>query len=157
MLSLCVDAIINPANRHLLHGGGIAGQIVRRGGYEIQEESFKHAPLEVGDATITGAGKLPARFIIHAVGPRKGEDNEDEKLYRAVAESLMLADREKLNSIALPAISTGIFGIPTPQCARVMKRAIHDFLSSPTSLEKIIICLFEDEKYNTFLQVFSPS
>ncbi len=155
MLSLAVDAIVNPANRHLLHGGGIAGQIVRRGGQEIQKESSQYAPLQVGEAVITGAGKLPARFVIHAVGPRKGEGNEETKLYRAITTSLNLANTKKLTSIALPAISTGIFCLPAGQCARVMKKALHDFLTFPTTLENIIICLLENEKYRIFLEVFS--
>jgi O-acetyl-ADP-ribose deacetylase (regulator of RNase III) len=155
ILSLSVDAIVNPANEQLIHAGGIAGQIVRKGGYEIQEESSKCAPIKAGDAVITGAGKLPARFVIHAVGPRLGEGDEDEKLHRAITTSLTLANKEHFRSIAIPAISTGIFGFPTRRCAQIMKQAVDDFLSSPTSLERIIVCLYEDHKYRIFLDEFA--
>lgn len=155
MLSLAVDAIVNAANERLQHGGGIAGQIVRRGGYRIQEESNRLAPVKTGEAVITSAGELPARFVIHAVGPRSGERDEDAKLYRAITSSLEIATSKGLKSIAIPAISTGIFGFPTRRCAQIMKRAVHDFLTSPTSLESITICLLEDEKFRIFLNEFS--
>lgn len=155
MLSLKVDVIVNAANKHLQHGGGIAGQIVRRGGEIIQEESNKLSPIETGQAVITSAGRLPASFVIHAVGPRMGEGDEDKKLYSAITNSLKTANEKRLKSIAIPAISTGIFGYPTERCAKVMKKAIYDFLKNETNLEKIIVCLYEDSKYKIFLKEFT--
>ncbi|OQX56193.1 MAG: hypothetical protein B5M53_02740 [Candidatus Cloacimonas sp. 4484_209] len=154
MLSLKVDAIVNAANKYLQHGGGIAGQIVRKGGHIIQEESNKLAPIKTGEAVITTGGNLPATYVIHAVGPRMGEGNEYTKLYNAIINSLTIAEKKSLKSIALPAISTGIFGYPTENCAQAMKKAIYDFLRETKGLKKIIICLYEKEKYNIFLKTF---
>ncbi len=155
LLSLEVDAIVNAANNFLRHTGGIAAQIVSRGGEIIQKESSKLSPINTGDAVITCAGELPAHFVIHAVGPRMGEGDEDNKLYNAIVNSLMIADQKGLKSIAIPAISTGIFGYPVDSCAKIMKKAIYDFLNKKTTLEKIIVCLFEDTKYRIFLKEFA--
>jgi O-acetyl-ADP-ribose deacetylase (regulator of RNase III) len=155
LLSLDVDAIVNPANNNLNHGGGIAGQIVRRGGVSIQEESDSLSPIKTGHAVITSAGKLPARFVIHAVGPRMGEGGEEEKLYNAISNSLRVAQEKGLTTIAIPAISTGIFGYPSASCAKIMKKALSDFLEKETTLKKIIVCLYEDDKYRIFLREFS--
>ena len=155
ILSLEVDSIVNAANKYLQHTGGIAGQIVRKGGDIIQDESNKLSPIKTGEAIITSAGSLPALFVIHAVGPRMGEGNEDKKLYSAIMNSLKIANKKKLKSLAIPAISTGIFGYPVERCAKIMKRAIFDFLNTETTLEKIIVCLYEDSKYKTFLNEFT--
>jgi O-acetyl-ADP-ribose deacetylase (regulator of RNase III) len=107
-----VDAVVNAANSQLMHGGGLAAAIVRRGGSTIQEESAQAAPVAVGDAAVTSGGSLPARWVIHAVGPRWGEGNEEDKLRSAVRASLEQARKLAATSVALPAISTGIFGYP---------------------------------------------
>jgi O-acetyl-ADP-ribose deacetylase (regulator of RNase III) len=127
MTEEAVDAIVNAANRHLAHGAGLAGAIVRKGGDVIQKESDRLAPVEVGGVAITGAGALPARFVIHAVGPRWGEGDEEAKLRRAGLSSLGLARERGLQSIALPAISAGIFGFPVDRCARVLVQAAVEF------------------------------
>jgi O-acetyl-ADP-ribose deacetylase (regulator of RNase III) len=128
MTEEAVDAIVNAANRHLAHGAGLAGAIVRKGGEVIQKESDRAAPVEVGGAAITGAGTLPARFVIHAVGPRWGEGDEDAKLRRAALSSLSLARERGFESIALPAISAGIFGFPVDRCAQILVQAVVDFI-----------------------------
>jgi len=107
-----VDAIVNAANSNLAHGGGLAGAIVARGGAVIQEESNRLAPVATGNAAITSAGNLPCRWVIHAVGPIWGEGNEEASLRSAVRSSLDRAAELGATSIALPAISTGIFGYP---------------------------------------------
>lgn len=107
-----VDAIVNAANSNLAHGGGLAGAIVARGGSVIQEESDKLAPVPTGGAAVTSAGILPCRWVIHVVGPIWGEGNEEASLRSAVRAGLDLASELGVNSIALPAISTGIFGYP---------------------------------------------
>ncbi|MBI3912236.1 MAG: macro domain-containing protein [Armatimonadetes bacterium] len=122
-----VDAIVNAANSMLSHGGGVAGAIVRQGGPVIQEESNRLAPVPVGQAVITSAGVLPARHVIHAVGPRWGEGNERAKLRSAALSALRLAELYDLTSIALPAISSGIFGFPKDQCAEILVQAAVDF------------------------------
>lgn len=107
-----VDAIVNAANTHLAHGGGLAEAIVERGGLVIQEESYRLAPVPVGEAVVTSAGDLPCRWVIHAVGPIWGSGNEEQLLRSAVRASLDRAADLRAASIALPAISTGIFGYP---------------------------------------------
>src|SRR5689334_22930847 len=110
--TLDVDAIVNAANEHLQLGGGVAGAIRQKGGPSIQEECNRIGGTPVGTAVMTGAGNLKARQVIHAVGPQMGEGDEDKKLASAVRAALALADRRGFKSIALPAISTGIFGFP---------------------------------------------
>ncbi len=128
-----VDAIVNAANMHLAHGGGVAGAIVRRGGYAIQEESerwvAKHGPVPTGQVAVTGAGRLPCKWVIHAVGPvwQGGSAHEEELLAAAVNNALLKAEEMKLESIALPAISSGIFGFPKPRCAEIMIAAAKEF------------------------------
>ena len=105
-----VDAIVNAANSHLQHGGGVAGAIVRKGGQVIQEESDRIGFVPAGKAALTSAGRLPARFVIHTVGPRWGEGDEEAKLASAVASALDLAEEKGFATVAMPAVSGGIFG-----------------------------------------------
>jgi O-acetyl-ADP-ribose deacetylase (regulator of RNase III) len=107
-----VDAIVNAANSRLAHGGGLASAIVARGGSVIQEESHRLAPVATGDAAVTSAGALPCRWVIHAVGPVWGDGDEEASLRSAVRASLDRAAEMGVTSLALPAISTGIFGYP---------------------------------------------
>ncbi len=104
----------------------------------------------MGAAVITGAGDLPHKHVIHAVGPRMGEGDEDRKLASAVRSSMALADRQDLKSIALPAISTGNFGYPVDRCARVTLTEIHRYLQGGTKLERVVLCLYDEETFNTF-------
>jgi len=127
------DAIVNAANGHLSHGGGVAAAIVRRGGAVIQTESTawvrEHGPLPNGGVALTGAGSLPAKAIIHAVGPiwHGGDQREPELLRQAVTGALDLAAEQGFESIALPAISSGIFGFPKPRCAEILIGAAVDW------------------------------
>src|SRR5512142_453867 len=125
-----VDAIVNAANDRLQHGGGVAGAIVRKGGRVIQDESDKIGFVPVGGAAITTAGKLKARYVIHAVGPRMGEGDEDNKLKSAINSVLALAAGEKLRSISVPAVSAGIFGFPKDRCAKILVSEAAAFLNS---------------------------
>lgn len=144
------DAIVNAANEYLKHGGGVAGAIVRKGGRIIQEESDKIGYCRVGQAVITGGGNLKAKYVIHAVGPRMGEGNEDEKLRNATLNSLKLAEENKLTSIAFPAISTGIFGFPMDRAAKIMLKTAINYLKGETNLRRIIFCLFGKDSLNIF-------
>ena len=110
------DAIVNAANDRLVLGGGVAGAIRRKGGPQIQAECDRIGGTFVGGAVLTTGGRLKARYVIHAVGPRMGEGNEDEKLRNATLNSLKLADEHGLKSLAFPAISAGIFGFPIQRC-----------------------------------------
>ncbi len=146
-----VDAIVNAANEHLAHGGGVAGAIVRAGGRSIQAESTAKAPIKSGEAVITGGGRLPARFVIHAVGPRGGQPGADALLERAVVNSLRVAEENGLKSIAFPAISTGIFGYPLEPCARIMTRVCSEWLADPDhGVAEIRIVLYDRGAYAAF-------
>src|SRR4051812_35325279 len=116
--NLDLDAIVNAANSGLILGSGVAGAIRSKGGPTIQRECDAIGHCDVGSAVITGAGNLPAKHVIHAVGPRMGEGSEREKLAGATRSSLELARENGLSSIALPAISTGVFGYPIADCAQ---------------------------------------
>ncbi|MHC4084004.1 MAG: macro domain-containing protein [Planctomycetota bacterium] len=144
------DAIVNAANAQLVLGGGVAGAIRKKGGPEIQQECNKIGGTFVGGAVITTGGKLKAKYVIHAVGPRMGEGNEDEKLKNATLNSLKVADENNLKSIAFPAISTGIFGFPIEKCAEIMLKTTIDYLKGQTSLEMIVFCLFGQKSYKVF-------
>ena len=144
------DAIVNAANAQLVLGGGVAGAIRRKGGPKIQEECNRKGPTFVGGAVITTGGNLKAKHVIHAVGPRMGEGGEDEKLRNATLNTLKTADANNLSSIALPAISTGIFGFPMQRCAEIMLRTTIDYLKGNTALEKVVFALFGAEAYKTF-------
>ena len=155
-----VDAIVNAANENLKHGGGVALAIVRAGGYEIQRESDeyvkKHGPVKTGDAAVTSAGKLKAKYVIHAVGPvwRGGNNNEDELLFNAVYNSLLRAHELGIESVSMPAISTGIFGFPKDRAARIFGRAIRRFIEEHrnTSLKLIRICHLDEKNAKIFVE-----
>jgi O-acetyl-ADP-ribose deacetylase (regulator of RNase III) len=151
-----VDAIVNAANSHLQHGGGVAGAIVRKGGQVIQEESDRVGFTPVGNAAITTAGSLPARYVIHAVGPRMGEGDEDEKLKNAVNNTLRLASEKGFRSLSMPAISSGIFGFPKDRCAAILVGNSHNFLreNPDSSIELVEFCLFDDETAGHFRNEF---
>jgi len=144
------DAIVNAANAQLVLGGGVAGAIRRKGGPRIQEECDRLGGTFVGGAVITTGGKLKARHVIHAVGPRMGEGDEDEKLRNATVNSLKLADEHHLKSIAFPAISTGIFGFPLQRCAEIMLTTAVEYLRGDTGLERVVFCLFGQDSFDVF-------
>jgi O-acetyl-ADP-ribose deacetylase (regulator of RNase III) len=144
------DAIVNAANAQLVLGGGVAGAIRRKGGPAIQAECDRIGGTFVGGAVITTAGDLKARHVIHAVGPRMGEGNEDEKLKNATLNSLKVADENNLKSISFPAISAGIFGFPIERCARIMLETTIRYLKGPTGLDKVVFCLFGRDSYDVF-------
>ena len=149
------DAIVNAANAALQLGGGVAGAIRRKGGPTIQAECDIAGGTFVGGAVITTGGNLKARHVIHAVGPRMGEGNEDEKLRNATLNSLKVADERNLKSLAFPAISTGIFGFPVDRCAHIMLTTTIDYLRGETGIKKVVFCLFGEESYDTFIQELS--
>jgi O-acetyl-ADP-ribose deacetylase (regulator of RNase III) len=153
-----VDAIVNAANERLAHGGGVAGAIARRGGPEIQQESDawvrEHGRVPTGSAAITGAGRLPVRYVIHAVGPIWGSGDEDDKLAAAVRSALDLAAERGVDSVSLPAISAGIFGFPKERCARIILEAIGAFLREHPGENppRVRVCLYVAEMAAVFVQ-----
>ncbi|MFL6413996.1 MAG: macro domain-containing protein [Nitrososphaeraceae archaeon] len=164
-----VDAIVNAANSYLKHGGGVAAAIVRKGGTIIQKESDKiitaRGLVPVGSAVITTAGKLPCKAVIHTVGPRMGEGNEDYKLRKAVRSSLILASEKGFKSISMPAISSGIFGFPKDRCAKILVEESKTFLQDSnndntstnntiSTLDIIEFCIFDNETLVCFKNQF---
>ena len=149
---LAVDAIVNAANAQLILGGGVAGAIRKKGGPTIQEECYKIGGTYVGGAVITTGGNLKAKYVIHAVGPRMGEGNEDEKLKNATLNSLKLMDEKKLKSIAFPAISTGIFGYPIDRCSKIMISTAKEHLNSNTQIYEVIFCLYTALDFDIFFK-----
>lgn len=154
------DAIVNAANERLSHGGGVAGVIARRGGPSIQQESDawvrEHGIVPTGSAAITSGGELPVRYVIHAVGPvYDGTSRSAELLASAVENSLELADAHGLRSVALPAISTGIYGYPIDEAARVMLEAAATYLQGKTALERVVFCLYGQQAYEVFVTALS--
>jgi O-acetyl-ADP-ribose deacetylase (regulator of RNase III) len=147
---MSTDAMVNAANTALQLGDGVAGAIRRKGGPKIQEECNKIGSINVGEAVITTGGNLKAKYVIHAVGPVHGEEHEDEKLKNATLNSLILADRYNLRSIAFPAISTGIFGFPKDRCATMMLSTTIAYLEGPTKLEKVVYCLYDTDALKIF-------
>jgi O-acetyl-ADP-ribose deacetylase (regulator of RNase III) len=143
-----VEAIVNPANENLAHGGGVAGLISRTGGDTIQTESNKKSPVKTGQAVYTTAGELPFKFIIHTVGPvwKGGSQNEASLLKSAIFSTLKLADRLGLKSVSLPAISTGIFGYPLKLAITIITSAIVNFLNRDSHLQEIHLCEYSREK-----------
>ncbi|PLX99210.1 MAG: O-acetyl-ADP-ribose deacetylase [Desulfuromonas sp.] len=150
--SLACDAIVNAANSALQLGAGVAGAIRSKGGPTIQKECDRIGGCPVGDAVITGAGDLPCRYVIHAVGPRMGEGEEDAKLDGAAKAALLRASEQGLRSIALPAISTGIFGFPLERAADILLRSAIEHLQGDTAIEEISFCLYSDNDYAMFVQ-----
>jgi O-acetyl-ADP-ribose deacetylase (regulator of RNase III) len=140
LLSQPVDAIVNAANGHLAHGGGVAGAISRSAGPALQAESDRlvaaRGPFPTGSAVATGAGRLPFKAVIHAVGPRLGEGNEEALLVQALLSAFRLARERGWESLAFPAVSSGIFAVPVGVCARAYVAAAR---SSP--LRKVTLCL----------------
>ncbi len=151
------DAIVNPANSQLRHGGGAAKAIAVKGGAIIQQQSDaiirKIGSLPAGKAVITDAGALPCKFVIHTVGPQMGEGDEPEKLRRAINSVLTIAELYNLQSVSLPAVSSGIFGFPKAACAQILLETAAAFLKQPgISLSEVVMCNFDDETYRIFLE-----
>lgn len=156
-----VDAIVNAANKHLQHGGGVAGAIVARGGSIIQQESNEwvhlHGPVTHNHPAITGPGSLFCKYIIHAVGPIWGEGAEVDKLICTIKSSLLTANDLKCKSVAFPAISTGIYGFPVKLASECFLHAIEQFSKEATLLflETVKIVLFDTGTLQVFLDTFS--
>ncbi len=153
-----VDAIVNAANEELKHGGGIAAAIVRAGGSIIQQESRdwvrKHGEVTHDSPAYTSAGKLPARYVIHAVGPIWGSGDEDAKLGSAIRGSLQRAEALGLQSIAFPAISTGIFRFPVRRAARIFFETFKAYLAEKQDAHVTLVqmILWDDETLRVFLE-----
>lgn len=148
-----VDAIVNAANSHLILGAGVAGVIREKGGPTIQQECDAIGPIEVGAAVITGAGELPAQFVIHAAGMAPGGSADEQSVRDSIRASLVLAADQNLASIAFPAIGTGVGGFPLQRCAEVSFEEARAYAGGGTSLEEIRFVLFGEPAYRVFEMV----
>ncbi len=149
-----VDAIVNAANNDLILGGGLAGTIARKGGQKIQEECNKIGPIKIGEAAITTAGNLPAKYVIHAASMRLGGRTSSESLASSVQACLDIAEKYKLESIAFPAIGTGIARFPIEQCAKIMIELILRHTKMQTYLKDVYIVLYDAKSYEIFTETY---
>jgi O-acetyl-ADP-ribose deacetylase (regulator of RNase III) len=145
-----VDAIANAANTDLRHGGGVAGAIVRAGGRGIQDESDRAAPIELGEAVATGAGELPARWVIHAATMHLGGPTSADIIRRAAASTLRAADELGARSLGLVAFGTGVGGFPVEEAARIEVEEVRGHLDGGSGLERVVFCVFGDEAEAAF-------
>lgn len=143
------DAIVNAANKRLIMGGGVAGALRRAGGEEINEEAINKGPIPIGEAAVTGAGRLKAKYVIH--GAVMGLDfyTDADKIKAATENSLKRAEELKLKTIAFPAFGTGVGGFPMEECAEIMLDVVKNFKYK--SLGKIIFVLFDKKGYEAFV------
>ena len=150
-----VDAIVNAANNDLKLGGGVAGAIRTKGGPSIQQECDKLGPVEIGEAAITTGGNLPARYVIHAASMRLGGRTTEPSLRQATRNSLLRAKEQGLESIAFPAIGTGIAGFPLDRCAEIMGAEVRDHLKGETPLKRVEFVLFDKPSLYVFQHAFA--
>jgi len=148
-----VDAIVNAANSDLVLGAGVAGAIRQKGGATIQQECNRIGPIAVGDAAVTGAGNLPARFVIHAAGMPPGGVATEESVRSAMRRSLELAREKQCRTVAVPAIGAGIAGFPLQRCAEILLEEARAHLEAGGGVEEIRFVLFGEPTYRVFEMV----
>ncbi|MGV3509113.1 MAG: O-acetyl-ADP-ribose deacetylase [Sphingobacteriaceae bacterium] len=156
-----IDAIVNAANSTLLGGGGVDGAIHRAGGPKILEECkeivAREGNCKTGDAVITNGGNLPAKYVIHTVGPvwQGGNKEEAEKLSNCYRNSLELAVKHGVSSVAFPNISTGVFGFPKEEAAKIAVETVNSFLAEDQHIEKVLFICFDDENFKLYNDLLS--
>jgi O-acetyl-ADP-ribose deacetylase (regulator of RNase III) len=146
--AVAVDAVANAANNHLWMGAGVAGAIKRAGGEEIEREAMAQGPIEVGDAVATGAGRLPARWVIHAAVMGQDLATSGDAIRRATRRTLELADQLGAESLALPAFGTGVGGFPLDECARIMVAEARAF--DGQALRRVVFAVYGADAEATF-------
>jgi O-acetyl-ADP-ribose deacetylase (regulator of RNase III) len=144
------DAIVNAANNALWMGAGVAGAIKRGGGQEIEDEAVRQGPIPVGEAVVTGAGRLKARFVIHAAVMGTDLVTDGDKIRSATENSLLRAEELGVKSIAFPALGTGVGGFSYSRAAEIMINTVRKHLAGQSGLEKVLFALYGDEAYKAF-------
>ena len=144
------DAIVNAANNALWMGGGVAGAIKRAGGKEIEAEAVRQGPIPVGEAVVTGAGTLAARYVIHAAVMGTDLKTDAEKIRAATRNSLLRAEELGLKAVAFPALGTGVGEFPYEEAAEIMLETVGEHLSGQSGLEQVIFVLYGDEAFQAF-------
>lgn len=147
------DAIVNAANNHLWMGGGVAGAIKRKGGAEIEREAVSKGPIPVGEAVVTGAGKLKARYVIHAAVMGQDLVTDADKIRAATRSSLERARELGIRSVAFPALGTGVGGFPMEEAARIMLEVTRDWIEAGGQLREVVFCLYGQQAYSAFAAV----
>jgi O-acetyl-ADP-ribose deacetylase len=150
-----VDAIANAANTGLKHGGGVAGAIARAGGDEVQEESDRKAPIGLGEAVETSAGRMPARWVIHAATMELGGPTSAEIIREATASTLRKADELGARSLGLVAFGTGVGGFPLDEAARIEVEEVRRHLEEGSGLDRVVFAVFGDEARTAFERAVS--
>ena len=141
------EAIVNAANNELFHGGGVAGAIIKAGGSIIQKESNRIAPIPLGEAAVTSAGKLKANYVIHAASMRLGEAASEENVRNSIINSFKRAEELDVKTIAFPAIGAGVARFPLDKCAKISLEVAGEYIKK---FEKIIFVLYNDEAFKAF-------
>ena len=149
---LACDAIVNAANNQLLMGGGVAGVIRKKGGAQIEEEAVKKGPIDIGGAVVTGAGRLKAKYVIHASTMGMDFKTDEHKIRQSCASAFKCAEKLKLESIAFPALGCGVGGFPLKGAAKIMAQEILKHFRNPSTLKEVILCLYDEEAFGIFDQ-----
>ena len=147
-----LDALVNAANNRLWMGGGVAGAIKRAGGGEIETEAVKKGPIPIGEGVVTGAGRLKAKYIIHAAVMGQDLKTDAEKIRQATRNSLLRADELGLKSLAFPALGTGVGGFPLDECSRIMIGEVLEYSAKKTGLKRVVFVLYDEPAYQVFKQ-----
>lgn len=147
-----LDALVNAANNHLWMGSGVAGALKRAGGREIEDEAMQKGPVPVGGVVVTTAGKLKAKYVIHAAVMGQDLHTDAVKIRQATKTSLLRADELAIGSIAFPAFGTGVGGFPLGECARVMISEVRCYSAGQTRLERVVFVLYDEPAYRIFQQ-----
>ncbi len=147
-----LDALVNAANNRLWMGGGVAGALKRAGGKEIEAEAVKKGPIPIGEAAVTRAGELKAKYIIHAAVMGQDLKTSAEKIRQATRNSLLRGDELGIKSIAFPALGTGVGGFSLDECARVMISQVRQYSATKTGLERVVFVLYDEPAYQVFKQ-----
>jgi O-acetyl-ADP-ribose deacetylase (regulator of RNase III) len=156
---LATDAIVNAANTTLLGGGGVDGAIHHAAGPGLMKECSSLNGCKTGEAKITSGYNLPAKFVIHTVGPiwKGGEHGEKDLLANCYRNSLWIAENTKLKSIAFPSISTGVYGFPKPLAAKIAIQEVRKFIKKSREIEKVVFVTFDDENYDLYTELLNKT